>query len=220
MLIILVVVVIIGATAAIDLARTPIYEASIKILIGQKSQATDNLAGEVAGLQDLALTMTEAVNSRPVAEATIQKLDLQMSPAHLLKNLSAEQIETTQFIQVQYKDSQPERAQLIANTIGEVFLDKISKVSPSANNITPVVWERAVVPNDPVSPNLGRDGLLAVVLGLMVGVGLAFLLEYLDDDWRSPEEVEQVAGVPTFGVIPEFAVSKHQEARNRKRKGD
>jgi hypothetical protein len=35
-----------------------------------------------------------------------------------------------------------------------------------------------------------------------LGVGLAFLLEYLDDGWRSPEEVEQISGVPTYALIP------------------
>jgi capsular polysaccharide biosynthesis protein len=44
----------------------------------------------------------------------------------------------------------------------------------------------------------------------MIGVGLAFLLDYLDDDWRSPDEVEQVSRVPTFGVIPTFKLHKRK----------
>ncbi len=59
-----------------------------------------------------------------------------------------------------------------------------------------------------MSPNPLRDGLLALILGAMLGVGLAFLLEQLDDRWRSPEEVERICGVPAFGVIPEFKASK------------
>jgi capsular polysaccharide biosynthesis protein len=43
----------------------------------------------------------------------------------------------------------------------------------------------------------------------MLGVGLAFLLEYLDDSWRSPEEVEQFLGLPNFGTIPHFDVSSN-----------
>lgn len=70
-----------------------------------------------------------------------------------------------------------------------------------------------------MSPDPVRNGALALVLGLMLGVGLAFLLEYLDDSWRSPEEVEQVSGVPTFGVIPEFKVPKDvKKDRARKSK--
>jgi capsular exopolysaccharide synthesis family protein len=36
----------------------------------------------------------------------------------------------------------------------------------------------------------------------MLGIGLAFIMEYLDDSWRSPDEVERISGVPAFGVIP------------------
>ncbi len=62
-----------------------------------------------------------------------------------------------------------------------------------------------------MSPNPVRNGLLALAIGLMFGVGLAFLLEYLDDSWQSPEEVEQVSGVPTFGIISEFKMPKGQK---------
>ena len=65
-----------------------------------------------------------------------------------------------------------------------------------------------MVPQSPVSPDPVRNLLLALVAGVMLGVALAFLLEYMDDSWRSPEEAEQISGVPTFGVIPAFKVSK------------
>jgi len=59
-----------------------------------------------------------------------------------------------------------------------------------------------------VTPNHERTGLLALLLGLMLGAGLALLLEHWDDSWHSPEEAEQISGVPTFGIIPEFQGSR------------
>ncbi len=204
--ILLVTIVLVGAAVGSSLWLTPTYEASIKILVGQERGITQT-PNDVAGLQKLTETMTEAVNSRPVAEAVIRQLGLQMTPEDFLEDhLNVEQIRDTQFIQVDYEDPSPERAQQVANTIGDVFSEQVSQVSPSANAITATVWERAEVPDDPVSPDPVRNGLLALGLGLMFGVGLAFLLETLDDRWRSPEEAEQISGVPTFGVIPEFKV--------------
>jgi capsular polysaccharide biosynthesis protein len=192
-----------------SLTRTPLYEANIMILIGQAQGApADSLYSEVSGLQQLTQTMTEAVNTRPVAAAAIRELDLSMSPGKLLENLNVEQVEATQFIDVSYKDPNPERAQRIANAVGDTFSRQVSEVSPSANAITATVWERATVPQSPVSPNLYRNLLLALVAGGALGVALAFLLEYLDDSWGSAEEAEQISGVPTFGVIPTFKVSK------------
>jgi capsular polysaccharide biosynthesis protein len=202
--------VIAGAVLAYNLlVQTPKYEASIKILIGQESganQQPSSLGGEVQGLQDITLTMAQAVNTRSVAEAVIKRLHLSMAPEDLLQDLNAKQIPSTQFIEVSYRDPDPETAQKVANSIGDEFSKKISKISPSA--VTATVWESAVAPQEPVSPKPLRNGLLALMLGTILGIGLAFLVEQLDDSWRSPEEVEQVSGVPTFGVVPEFKVPK------------
>jgi capsular polysaccharide biosynthesis protein len=46
------------------------------------------------------------------------------------------------------------------------------------------------------------DGLLGLVVGLMIGVGLALVLELLDGTWRSPEEAQEVTGAPVMGVVP------------------
>ena len=53
------------------------------------------------------------------------------------------------------------------------------------------------------------------MIGAVLGVALALLLEFLDDSWRSSEEAEQVSGVPTFGAIPAFAVVKGVRRRAR-----
>jgi len=200
-----------GAVAVFDLLRTPTYEATIKVLVGQKQDGdlpTSNLGSDVMGLQQLTRTMAEAVATRPVAEAVIEERNLRISSEDFLENLSVQQVAETQFIEVSYEDESPREAQRTANAVGEVFSERVSEVSPSANAITATVWEGAALPDSPASPNLLRDGLLALILGGVLGVALAFLLEQLDDRWRSPEEVERVSGVPTFGVIPEFKVSK------------
>jgi capsular polysaccharide biosynthesis protein len=203
----LVTVALAGAAVGFSLAQTPIYEASSTLLVGQQ-RGTNELPVAVYDLQQLTLTMAEGIASRPMAESTIRQLGLRTKPETLLANLSVEPVPETQFIEVSYSDASPERAQRVANTLGEVFSERISEVSPSANAITATVWERAVVPDYPVSPNPVRNGILALVLGLMLGVGLAFLLDYLDDSWRSPEEAERISGVPTFGVIPQFQIPK------------
>jgi capsular polysaccharide biosynthesis protein len=197
-----------GAVVGFSFAQTPIYEASIKILVGQKRGITET-PNDVVGLQQLTQTMAEGVNSEPVAEAVIRQLDLRMSPEAFLEgHLSVRPISETQFIQVGYEDPSPERAQRVVNAVGDAFSEQISEVSPSANAITATVWQRARIPEEPVSPNPMRNGLLALTLGVMLGMGLAFLLEIRDDSWQSPEEAERVSGVPVFGVIPEFDVSK------------
>jgi len=206
----LVVVAVTGAAVGVSSVQTPVYQASIKILMEQEQLGTapGSLGGDVQGLQQLTQTMPEGIKSRPIAEAVIQQLDLQMTTGDLLENLSAKQISPTQFIRVDYRDSSPQRAQQVANAVGDAFSEQISDVGPSTGTITANVWERAEVPTVPVSPNFGLNIGLALVIGLILGVALAFLLEYLDDSWRSPEEVEQISGVPALSIVPAFDTSK------------
>jgi len=216
-IVILVVLVFVGTTVGVSLWQTPVYETSAALWLGQKqSQDGDqpNLMSSIEGLQQLTHTVAIAIESRPVAEEVIQRRGLQMGPQDFLDNLTVEQIEDSSFLLLSYRDTDPGRAKEVVNDVSDVSTERISEANASTSDITVTVWERAAVPESPVSPNPVRNGLLALGLGLMLGTGLAFLLEHLDDSWRSPEEVERVSGIPALGVIPQFEVAK-----NRKRKG-
>jgi non-specific protein-tyrosine kinase len=60
----------------------------------------------------------------------------------------------------------------------------------------------AEVPEEPFEPQPLRNGVLGLVVGLMLGVGLAFLRETLDDRVRSRDQLERITGWPTIGLIP------------------
>ena len=202
--IVLVVVLCLAIAMSLVVFQTPQYDASVKILVGQRG-AGNNLGGYVSGLQQLTVTLADAVESRPVAEAVIQKLDLGITPNEFLKeHLSAARVKDTQFIQIDYRSSDPQTAQKAANEVGKVFSDKIGKLSPDAEGITATVWEPAVAPEYPVYPNPLRYALLALVSGGILGLGLAFLLEYLYEGWNYPREVAETLGLPAFGVIPNY----------------
>ncbi len=211
--IMLVALVTTGSAMGFSLLQTPTYETSVLILVGQKTTGDTNFgAPNVSDLQQLALTVAKAVPTTPIAETVVERLNLQEESARgVLKSISAEPDPGTMFVNVSYKDSDPERAQLIANTIGKVLSEKISEVSLGANAITATLWEPATLPETPISPDPIRDGIIALVLGSLLGVVLAFLLEYVSDSWNSRDEVEEISGVPTLGVVPKFRVSARRK---------
>jgi capsular exopolysaccharide synthesis family protein len=88
------------------------------------------------------------------------------------------------------------------------------------NNIT--VVDRAEVPTWPYKPSLQRNLAIALAIGLMGGIGLAFFFEHLDDSLKVPQDIEKELGLPVLGVIPlvpsrdddELAVTENTDPRS------
>jgi capsular exopolysaccharide synthesis family protein len=66
------------------------------------------------------------------------------------------------------------------------------------------VVDRALAPGGPASPNLKQDLSSGMLFGLVFGVGLVLLLEYLDRTVKNAEQVERLLGLPTLAVIPDI----------------
>lgn len=64
------------------------------------------------------------------------------------------------------------------------------------------IIDPAIVPDEPVKPNKKKNLLLALIVGGMAGIGVAFFLEYLDDTIKDAETAKQVFDVPVLSVIP------------------
>ena len=64
------------------------------------------------------------------------------------------------------------------------------------------IWEKAEVSDFPAKPKVGQNMAIAVAVGLALGVGLAFLIEYLDTSVKTMQDIEAALGVPVLAVIP------------------
>ncbi len=73
----------------------------------------------------------------------------------------------------------------------------------TASNIQ--ILDPAEYPTRPYKPNKRLNLLLAAVVGLFLGVGLAFFFEYLDNTIKTPDDLEQWARLPSFGMVPEVS---------------
>jgi succinoglycan biosynthesis transport protein ExoP len=99
----------------------------------------------------------------------------------------------------------------------EGILQKLKEAGVSAglksNNFR--ILDRAAPPSGPIEPNIPRNLLFAVVLGLASGVGLAFLREGLDNTVRTTDQAQMISGLASLGMIP-LGSKSAQEGPNPK----
>src|SRR5246127_143175 len=100
-------------------------------------------------------------------------------------------------------------------TMYDGLLTKLKEANISAglksSNIR--VVDPAMVPSHPSRPAKGKNIILSFLVGLVGGIGLALLREYLDNTVKTPDDIETLARLPSLAVVPQFAGSNGHKRR-------
>lgn len=156
--------------------------------------------------QQLVNDYRELLKSRTITSSVIEKLELsdELTPAGLAKRISIGTKNDTRVIQIEVEDEDPERSCKIANTVGEVFVEKVAELMKEENvNII----DNAEIPQKPSSPRPIVNILAVFMTGLIMSVGIAFLVEYLDDTIKTLEDVDKYLNLTVVGIIPTFDIA-------------
>jgi capsular polysaccharide biosynthesis protein len=103
----------------------PVYEATALMLVKPVQMDSSNVYSDLMAGERLALTYSQMLKGSPVLEEVISELDLKETPDELSKKISTKSVQGTQLIQLSVKESTPQKAALIANTIAKVFTEQI-----------------------------------------------------------------------------------------------
>lgn len=181
------------------------YETFTTLMIGKpkdyKGEDNNIEYNDVMLNQRLVSTYGEIVKTRVVADKVIKNLDLPISYNEFGKKVSVNLVKDTEIIQLKVVDNDPVIATDIANETAGVFMDSIKDIM-LVENVQ--VIDKAQVPVNPVGPKPKLNMAIAGVLGIMVGVFIAFLLEFLDNTIKTDADVEKQLGLSVIGAIPLF----------------
>ena len=120
-------------------------------------------------------------------------------------HVTASVVPDTVLLETTVTDASPARAEAIARGLAATFPRVITALeTPTQGGPSPIkvsVVEAPALPTSPVSPRPLRNLALALVLGLLLGVGLAVLRETLDNTVKNPDDALEATGAATLGAI-------------------
>lgn len=198
---------------------TPQYQSTTRMYVLAK-QNNDTLTN--SDLQTSTLLTNdyaELIQSRTVTEAVIAQMNLDLTHEELLAKLEVTVPADTRILTISVTDPDPYMARDLANTIRDTASEHIQQVMDvEAVNVA----DEANIPEQPLSPNTMRNGLIAGVLGCVIAVAV-ILVQYLTNDTiKTSEDVERYLQLSTLGMIPldenEKKNSKRDIRKNIKKK--
>ncbi|MCT2534623.1 Wzz/FepE/Etk N-terminal domain-containing protein [Aquibacillus koreensis] len=176
---------------------TPTYQASTQFIVSQSNEQTNMVdLNQIRTNVELISTYNEIIKSPRVLNRVSDELGVDVTS----NAINVTNAQSSQVVKVTVTDTDPDMAVAIANTTFTVFQDEVPNLM-NVNNVSILSEAVASANPQPVAPNPMLNIAIAMVVGAMAGVGLAFLLEYLDNTIKTEQDIENKLELPVIGVI-------------------
>ena len=186
---------------------TPIYQAQTQILVNQKVNSQEGLWYQMETDLQLINTYNDIIITPIILSKVIEELQIDVTPEQLSNQITLSNGSESKVLYIKVQDSNPEQAVNIANTTAEVFKQEIPSLM-NVDNINILAPAKVSENPTPLKPNKPLNIAIGAILGLMLGVGLAFLLEILDTTIKDEKDVEEILGMPIMGIVGSIPLEK------------
>ncbi|TFE22634.1 YveK family protein [Cohnella luojiensis] len=182
----------------------PVYGATTKLIVS-KSQSQDQLIS----------TYKEIIKTPAIMDKVVQGYpDLQISSKKLINDVQINALSGTQVMSIFIRDYSYERAARIVNAVSDVFQSEIPKLIAADNiKVLNMADETERFPL-PLNPKSNQTAVISFVVSLLFGIGIAFLLEFLDDTLKSESDIQQVFECSTLAMVVKTKEKRHQRGTN------
>ena len=206
---------IIGATvlgAFTNFFETPMYQTSTQLLVSRLESENNVTGSEISANIQIINTFNDILVSPIILNQVIEELNLGITAGQLRGSMTAANRTNSQVITLRVQHESPTIARDVANTTAEIF----ERDLPTIMNVDSVhILAEAELPRGPIANNLTINISMGFLGGAMMGMFLAFLLNFLDKRVKSEQEVEKLVNVPTLGII-EFDKKRKRERGSKR----
>ncbi|MFC7504765.1 polysaccharide biosynthesis tyrosine autokinase [Nocardioides sp. GCM10030258] len=199
------VLVALAASSAITFTRTPAYESRAQVFLTVDVRDTTDAYAASLFASGRASAYADLASSTELASRVIDQLGLDLTSEQLASRIKAEVVESTSLIELRVKDTDPQRAQLIAEVVTNEFTKYVEDLEAptegSASQIRVRVTDEATLNRSQVSPDVLLNLVVAGLIGLLVGVALAVARDLLDRTIRTADDVAELTESPVLASI-------------------
>lgn len=176
------------------------YTATVSVYVLTSSSNEQNTIqnSDLTASQLMANDIAELAGSDIVAERTAEQLGMSSLDGY---KISVNSSTTTRVIEISVTTGQAEAASVVANKIAEV----LSSTAQDVMGVESVnVVDQAKAPDAPSGPNRVMYTAVAFLAGIFLAVAIVVVMDMVNTRVRTPEEAEELLGVPVIGRIPKI----------------
>lgn len=180
---------------------TPKYRAEATMIVNTRQDQTATVTNDqITSAQKLVDTYSIIIRSRRVIDPIMEKLNIEDEYEDFVETILVESVNDTQVMSIQVENKDPEIAlQVVQEIVDRAPGAIISTVEAGSVN---VVSEPYVNAEEPVSPSKLKNTAIAAFIGLFISSGTFLLIAFLDNTFKSEEDIQKQLGLVTIGIIP------------------
>lgn len=196
---------------------TPIYQSSTQLLVNQSQNEQGTVdVNQIRSNVEIISTYNVIIKSPSILDKVSEVVGGEETVSTLNSKINVGPEGTSQVLKITVDHEDPVMAANIANTTAEVFQTEVTNLM-NVDNVTILSPAQIGENPSPIKPQPVLNMAIAFVVGLMAGVGLAFLLEFLDNTVKNEQDVEKLLGLPVLGSITVIEDKDIQEAIKQQR---
>ena len=178
---------------------TPIFQTSTQLIVNNATEGNALTQGDIQASVNLINTYREIIRSPFIMEQVIDELNLNASVGEIQNSITVNSTNNSQVLTITVRHEDPAVARDVANTTASVFQENLGDLM-NVENIS--VLAQADLRTTPVEPRPMMNMAIGAVVGVMIGVGLTFLLEYMDGKVKTEQDIKRLVDLPILGVVP------------------
>jgi capsular exopolysaccharide synthesis family protein len=203
--VLIIVLTALALASAVTLIMPKKYTATTRLFIAVAGDSVTDLAQGSNFAAKQMSSYAEVATSPRVLTPVIAQLGLATTPEELAESVEATVPVETVILEIAATDRDPARAAQIANAVGRELAKVTSELTPDKLDGTKAVQANPIadaqMPDKPSSPKIFQNLALGLIIGLLLGLGVAVLRHVLDTKIRNEDDVRTLTGSPILGVV-------------------